>query len=59
MMLSLMRKKNETIKIGDDIEIVILEIRASSQVQVGINAPRDVDIARGEIYQRKDKKVNR
>ncbi len=58
-MLSLMRKKGETIKIGDDIEIVILEIRASSQVQVGINAPREVNIARGEIYQRKDKKVNR
>ncbi len=58
-MLSLMRRKGETIKIGDDIEIVILEIRASSQVQVGINAPRDVDIARGEIYERKDKKANR
>ena len=51
-----MRKKNETIKIGDDIEIVILEIRGSSQVQVGINAPRDVDVNRGEIYERKLKK---
>ncbi len=55
-MLSLMRKKYETIKIGDDIEIVILDVRGKSQVQVGINAPRDVDIARGEIYKRIDKK---
>lgn len=58
-MLSLMRKKYETIKIGDDIEIVILDVRGQSQVQVGINAPRDVDIARGEIYKRKDKKANK
>lgn len=47
-MLTLTRKVGESIKIGDDIEIVVKEIRRN-QVRIGINAPRDIQIFRGEI----------
>lgn len=49
-MLTLTRKVGESIKIGDDIEIVVKEIRRN-QVRIGIVAPRDVSIYREEIYE--------
>ncbi len=48
-MLALTRKKNESIMIGEDIEIVILGINRD-QVKLGINAPKHVSIHRKEIY---------
>ena len=48
-MLTLTRKVGETIRIGDDIEIVVKEIR-KNQVRIGIMAPRDVKIYREEVY---------
>lgn len=48
MMLVLTRKQNESIYIGDDIRVTILEMKGR-QVSVGIEAPRDVNIAREEI----------
>ena len=48
-MLTLTRKVGETIRIGDDIEIVVKEIRRN-QVRIGIVAPRDVPIYREEVY---------
>lgn len=48
-MLVLSRKKNETIKIGDDIEIVIVEIRGD-KVRLGIQAPKEVPVHRSEVY---------
>ena len=48
-MLTLTRKVGETIKIGDDIEIVVKEIR-KNQVRIGIIAPREVKIYRAEVY---------
>jgi carbon storage regulator len=47
-MLVLSRKLNETIKIGDDIEIRILEVKGDI-VRIGIEAPKSVDILRGEL----------
>ena len=47
-MLVLSRKENETIKIGDDIEIRILEVKGDT-VRIGIEAPKSVDILRGEL----------
>jgi len=49
-MLVLSRKANETIKIGDDIEIRILEVKGDT-IRIGIEAPKNVDILRGELIQ--------
>ncbi len=49
-MLTLTRKVGEIIRIGDDIQIVVKEIR-KNQVRIGIIAPRDVKIFRDEVYQ--------
>ncbi len=49
-MLTLTRKVGESIRIGDDIEIVVKEIRRN-QVRIGIVAPRDVAIFREEVYE--------
>ena len=49
-MLTLTRKVGEVIRIGEDIEIVVKEIRRN-QVRIGINAPRDVQIFREEVME--------
>ena len=48
-MLALSRKSNESIMIGNDIEITILDIK-NDQVKIGITAPKSVGIYRKEIY---------
>lgn len=48
-MLILTRKLGESIKIGNDIKISLLEIKGK-QVKVGIEAPIDVAVHRDEIY---------
>ena len=48
-MLTLTRKVGESIRIGDDIEIIVKEIRRN-QVRIGIVAPREVPIYREEVY---------
>lgn len=49
-MLVLSRKAGETIYIGEDIEIVISEVKGE-QVKIAIHAPRNIDIIRGELRQ--------
>ena len=48
-MLVLSRKKDEKIVIGDNISIMVVEIRGD-KVRLGIDAPRDVSVHRREVY---------
>ncbi|MDF2907672.1 MAG: hypothetical protein K0R34_2993 [Herbinix sp.] len=48
-MLALTRKMNESIMIGNEIEITILEVKGD-QVKIGISAPKSVPIYRKELY---------
>ncbi|MFT4592561.1 MAG: carbon storage regulator [Phycisphaerales bacterium] len=48
-MLVLSRHKDETIMIGDDIELTIVDIR-SDKVRVGIKAPSSIPVHRKEVY---------
>ena len=48
-MLVLTRKSNQSIMIGDDIEISVLSIMGE-KVRIGIQAPRDIPVFRKEVY---------
>jgi carbon storage regulator len=48
-MLVLTRKPNESIMIGDDIELSVLAVKGE-KVRIGIQAPREVPVFRKEIY---------
>ena len=50
-MLVLSRRADESLFIGDDIKITILDIRGG-QVRIGITAPDDIKVHRQEVYQR-------
>ena len=49
-MLVLTRKVNQSIVIGDDVEVIVLEVRGE-QIRLGIKAPRSVTVHRKEIYE--------
>jgi carbon storage regulator len=49
-MLVLARKFNESIMIGDEIEVIVIEIK-NDQVKLGIKAPRKIAVHRKEIYE--------
>lgn len=48
-MLVLTRRPNQSIMIGSDIVVTVLEVRGD-QVRLGIKAPRDVDVHRDEVW---------
>lgn len=48
-MLVLSRRPNESIRIGDDIEITVVEVSHTGQVRLGLRAPEDVVILRSEL----------
>ena len=50
-MLVLTRKAGEGIVIGSDIRVTVLELQGR-QVRLGIEAPSDVSVHRGEVYER-------
>ena len=49
-MLVLSRRKNESIVVGEDVEIVIMGVRGD-RVRLGICAPRYVPVHRREVYE--------
>lgn len=48
-MLALSRKQGESIMIGSDIEITVLEVKGE-QIKIGISAPKSIPVYRKEIY---------
>lgn len=52
-MLILTRKPDETVCIGDDVELTVLSVKGN-QVRIGIKAPRHVAVHRDEIKKRID-----
>ena len=48
-MLVLSRQKDESIMIGDDVEITIVDVRGD-KVRLGITAPREIPVHRMEVY---------
>lgn len=49
-MLVLSRCKDESIMIGDDVEITIVDIRGN-KVRLGISAPKSIPVHRREVYE--------
>lgn len=49
-MLILARKKDQSICIGDDIVVTVVEIQGD-QVRLGVTAPRTVMVLRGELFE--------
>jgi carbon storage regulator len=52
-MLILTRRIDEEIKIGEEITVTVLGLKGN-QVRIGVNAPKHVEVDRGEIRDRKD-----
>ena len=48
-MLVLTRKTNQSIMIGDDIEVTVLAV-ARDKIRLGITAPREMSVFRKEVY---------
>ncbi len=48
-MLVLTRKRNESIMIGDSVEVSVIEVKGD-QVKLGIKAPKDIKVHRKEVY---------
>ncbi len=56
-MLVLSRKKDEKIIIGDNITLMVIEIRGD-KVRLGIDAPKEVSVHREEVYNAIKRELN-
>lgn len=52
-MLILTRKRHESVRIGRETQVTVLEVRGNT-VKLGFRSPREVPIHREEVYQRLD-----
>jgi carbon storage regulator len=52
LMLILTRKSGETIRIGENIAVTVLEVKGT-QIRIGIDAPKDIIVDREEVALRK------
>jgi carbon storage regulator len=50
-MLILTRRVGETLMVGNDVKVVVLGVKGN-QVRIGVDAPKDVEVHREEIYER-------
>lgn len=57
-MLALTRKANQTILIGPDIAVKVLQVR-NGQVRLGFSAPNDVNIVREELVIKQEEKLRK
>ncbi|MBW3542991.1 MAG: carbon storage regulator CsrA [Planctomycetes bacterium] len=55
-MLVLSRKIDQQIRIGDDVEITVLEIRGS-RVKLGITCPGEIPVHRAEVWRRIEREL--
>lgn len=51
-MLVIQRRPGEEFVIGEDIKVVVLEVKSGMAVRIGIEAPREVPIMRSEVLRR-------
>jgi len=49
-MLVLSRRTGESVVIGDDVVVTVLEVKGDGGVRLGIDAPRSVRVHRAEVY---------
>ena len=50
-MLILTRRAGESIMVGDEVTITVLDINGN-QIRIGIDAPREITVHRKEVYER-------